>query len=369
MAKSGGTKKKAYWEEYSNLQRVKHDLIQDYLGGWFPKITKWNGRVVYIDTHAGRGTHLKGELGSPLVALDTLLNHRALEMVTSGGEVVFTFIEHNAENLAALESELKAKEPLPKGVKVYPHEGDSFELIDSWVSELEAENKSLAPSFVFCDPFGFSVPGELLHRLMKFNRVELFVNIIWRELDMAMAQGRNGTIKDGMRQTLDLIFNGHDWLNEIDGETSDERADQCANLFREIVGARWGTFIRMVDNGRTRYFLLHLTNHEAGRDLMKNCIWSACPDGGYYARKSDDPKQQHLIMPEPDMGPIEDWVRFQLVQGPRRWKELHELVREEVWLEKHVNEIVRGLRKDGSIVAEDYEGRFSASANPRLRLV
>ena len=60
-----------YWSEYSNLQRVKHDLIKKYLEGWFPKMTLGPSgakRLLYIDTHAGRGKHLNGQLGSPLVA-------------------------------------------------------------------------------------------------------------------------------------------------------------------------------------------------------------------------------------------------------------------------------------------------------------
>lgn len=43
-----------YWSEYTNLQRVKHDLIRHYLGGWFPKLIYGGARkVVYFDTHAG----------------------------------------------------------------------------------------------------------------------------------------------------------------------------------------------------------------------------------------------------------------------------------------------------------------------------
>lgn len=54
-----------YWAEYTNLQQVKHDLIRNYLGGWFPKLGFWAGRVVYLDTHAGRGAYVSGQLGSP----------------------------------------------------------------------------------------------------------------------------------------------------------------------------------------------------------------------------------------------------------------------------------------------------------------
>ncbi len=39
------------------------------------------------------------------------------------------------------------------------------------------------------DPYGFKVPGQLLAQLMDVGQqVELFVNVIWRELDMAIQQ-------------------------------------------------------------------------------------------------------------------------------------------------------------------------------------
>ena len=79
------------------------------------------------------------------------------------------------------------------------------------------------------------------------------------------------------------------------------------------VGAKWHTYIRMLgDNKHTRYMLLHLTNHDDGRDLMKDAIWKVAPDGGYYARKSVDIAQQLLIEPEPDLAPLRDWVRHRL---------------------------------------------------------
>ena len=64
-----------YWDEYTNLQYTKHMLIREYLKGWFPKLGFWSDRVVYLDTHAGRGEHKQGQAGSPIVALETLLQH------------------------------------------------------------------------------------------------------------------------------------------------------------------------------------------------------------------------------------------------------------------------------------------------------
>ena len=106
-----------YWAEYTNLQHVKHALIRRYLGGWFAKLGSWAGRVLYFDTHAGRGTHLTGEYGSPLVALDTLLEHSHRSRLLAKSEFRFTFIERDEENRQQLESEL-ADRTVPPEVSV-----------------------------------------------------------------------------------------------------------------------------------------------------------------------------------------------------------------------------------------------------------
>jgi three-Cys-motif partner protein len=62
-----------YWRDYTNLQHVKHELIREYLNGWFPKLGLWSRRIDYFDTHAGRGKYASGEAGSPVIAIDTLL--------------------------------------------------------------------------------------------------------------------------------------------------------------------------------------------------------------------------------------------------------------------------------------------------------
>jgi hypothetical protein len=176
-------------------------------------------------------------------------------------------------------------------------------------------------------------------------------------------QGSTDT-KRSLESTLNSIFDGPGW-RRINAHDADSRSKQCADLFREITGARWGTHIRMLDNGRVRYFLLHLTKHDAGRDLMKECMWKACPDGGFYASKADNPKQVVLIQPEPDLKSLHDLVVKKLAAGPKRWKDLTHELREEFWLGKHLTETLRRMRTNGEIKAE---GKFVQTENPLLRL-
>lgn len=357
-----------YWREYSNLQHVKHALIREYLNGWFPKTAlgpRGCSRLLYIDTHAGRGKHLNGQLDSPLVALTTLLNHQSRAQILQKTEVRFFFIERDEQNVAALDQELAAH-ALPSNVFAKAEHGECFEIIEDVITTSEKDGKRLAPGFFFVDPYGFKLPGKLLRKLLDYPKVELFVNVIWRELDMAIQQSRGGD-GTGLTATLNSVFDGDKW-KKICADDADARAEQCADLFREITGARWGTHIRMLDNGRIRYFLLHLTKHDAGRDLMKECIWKACPDGGFYASKTDNPRQQLLIQPEPNLKPLREWVTERLAAAPKLWQDLTKELREELWLGKHLNEVIREMRKSGDIEADGFTGKFAQTNNPRLHV-
>lgn len=93
----------SYFASYGNLQHIKHNLIRDYLEGWFPKMAVGPGgcsRLLYIDTHAGCGRHVRGQPGSPLVALDALLSHAARNRILERTEVRYLLIEQDADSHA-----------------------------------------------------------------------------------------------------------------------------------------------------------------------------------------------------------------------------------------------------------------------------
>lgn len=128
-------------------------------------------------------------------------------------------------------------------------------------------------------------------------------------------------------------------------------------------------YLRTTGGQATRYVLLHLTNSDDGRGLMKECAWSVSPAGRFMVRRSDNPDQQFLIKPEPDLRALRDLILNRLSRRPERWQDLHAAVRPERWLPNHVNELVRELKREGVITADQAPGRrFGAAANPVLRL-
>ena len=298
-----------------------------------------------------------------MVALDALLRHRARDRILAKCEVAFVFIEEDDENTKLLKNLLSTRDPLPTGVTCQVLTANCFPVLAELVEHFKKPNHRLAPAFFFVDPYTFKIPGSILRDLMSFERVELFVNVIWRELDMSMRQ------PEKMKKTLDSIFAGRDWQGQIAEADHVARAHQTARLIQQMTGARWGTYIRMLgSNGATKYLLLHLTNHDAGRDLMKECMWSVSPDGGFYASKSDDPGQEYLITSNSYSQPVRNWIIDRLAHGACRWAALAGEFRATLWRDMHLNDAVRQLRREGVIEATEFTGRFSRNANPVLKL-
>ena len=354
-----------YWEGYTNHQKIKHRIINDYLKGWFAKLaqSKRFNKIVYLDTHAGRGKHKTGERGSPLVALYTLLEHSHRDKLLENCNIEFQFIERDNENLEELKKEIENIKNSPSNITIRSRAGDCYTILNEMISLIREKRGILVPAFIFVDPYGFKVPYSIFRDLLEFRHVEVFINVIWRELNMALAQGS----KQNMSEMLNQIFAGVEWQKTINSDDFDERIDQTAHFLKEITGAKWSTYIQMEGgNKKTRYFLLHLTNHDDGRDLMKECIWKACPGGGYRVPKTDDSLQLYLIPKEPDLRPLRKWIISKLNEEPRTWQTLQTDLRPTIWLNKHLNEKIRELKKEGIIKGDQYTGVFSTKANPRL---
>jgi hypothetical protein len=97
-------------------------------------------------------------------------------------------------------------------------------------------------------------------------------------------------------------------------------------------------------------------------------MWTICPDGNFYASKSDDPKAKILLQPEPDFGPLQTWVLDRLQAGSRPRQSLTDDLREELWLEKHLNGVIKSMREEGLIEPEGNGRSFNRSGNPCLRV-
>ena len=87
---------------------AKHKILRYYLGAWFAIMAEGSPdrRFVFLDGFAGRGRFNDGQLGSPLIALEVLLDHPFFGR-WSQKDFIFTFVEPHNDNFENLCTELE----------------------------------------------------------------------------------------------------------------------------------------------------------------------------------------------------------------------------------------------------------------------
>lgn len=355
-----GSKDDKYWADYDGLQHAKHQILSDYLGGWFPKLSSWQDRVLYIDCHAGRGRHITGHVGSPILALNILINHSSRSQILASTEVEFIFFEINQTNYDYLCNEVKALGQLPANVAVNAYKNDYESELRKVVAELRSTNNNLAPTFAFVDPYGFTIPMDLLNELLTFPACELLINFMFRYVDMAI-QLSNQT------NNMDRLFGCPQWRNLTTIGDSDQRAKAMIDLYSKQLKAKYVTHMYMRGSNRAlKYVLFHATNHKSGRQLMKQAIWSVTPDGSFTAYERNSPYQPVLIQLQPDLRPLEDALWKQFAGQQCRMEEIYNWLLDDVFLEKHLRQLLRSYRKQDIIQASGYTGKFAFDKNPLI---
>ena len=347
-----------YWSDYDGLQQAKHRLLESYLGGWFPILSSWNGRVLYFDCHAGRGKHETGHEGSPLLALRTLLNHRNRLRILRNTVVKFVFFEINRENHELLQEEIQSLGVLPANVEVQTVMADYEAEIWQLVGRLRSQGQQLAPVFAFLDPFGFSLSMSLCNELLQFQGCELLINFMYRYVDMAV---RNPS----QAQNLDRLFGCGGWRAIADIRDVDKRTDEALSLFSEQLDATWVTHMRMRgNNGALKYVLLHASNSPKGRRLMKEAMWRTTHSEVFTAFEYHNPSQPVLIEPKPNLAPLADrlWTEFAGKQVSTA--ELYQWLLGESYCQPHLHTLLRQYRSNGTVDCSGYEGRFAFKKYP-----
>lgn len=157
--------------------RAKHQLLDRYLGGWFPILSSWESKIVFLDGFAGPGVYAGGEPGSPRLALERLLDHHRMQSMSST-KFIFLFNEQETKRHASLqrvvENLRQERGGWPKNVTVYVENENFTKLADDIIGSLGGE--SLAPTFAFLDPFSYKdVPIAKIAALLDSPKCELFI--------------------------------------------------------------------------------------------------------------------------------------------------------------------------------------------------
>jgi three-Cys-motif partner protein len=266
---------------------VKHQILKNYLQAWFPILSKYKSRIIYLDGYSGPGRYSKGEPGSPIVALKVASEHRA----RLTGEIVFFFIDEDKDRIDNLRQEV-AKLDLPKNFETYIEHGEFGKVIGNAIAELEKNDKNLAPTFAFIDPFGFSgLPFNLVSRILKFSSSEVLINFMVDSINRFIEHPEEKT-----REHIVQLFGAAEVSNIL--TSSGNRVWALRDLYQKQLRttATFVRFFEMADeHDRTIYYLFFASNNALGHQKMKEAMWRVDSEGDFRFSDSTDPNQTTLF--------------------------------------------------------------------------
>jgi|GEM_PF-2540032 len=346
-----------YWDDYNHLQRIKHKVLRCYLGGWFPKLSKYNSKIVYLETHAGRGRHSTGDEGSPLVALRTLLDHTARDQILKNTEVVFYFVEDDSDNVKLLQAELDSI-TIPAQVKVHLVERDYNDCLDEVIQILDLGERTLAPCFFFIDPFGFKLDMSKVARLLKEPKTEALINFMWRNVNQALKL-------KSQHPNLDALFGPGKWAELEDIKPNSARCDEAVRRLVDFLSADFDWHMKMKSATKViKYALVFVSNHQDGSLLMKDCIWKVSPNTPFEANQRGD--EDYLFPDLVDLRALSRAVWDEFEGKTERLHDTYRIVDQSPFRRTHYHSLVREWRRDRNIAASGYAGRFGMSKNPLI---
>ena len=82
---------------------IKHIILRRYLNSWLPIISRYHGKIVYIDGFAGPGEYSFGQDGSPIIAIKAVLDHK----FKLGAKIRMLFIEKEEDRCKFLKEKIK----------------------------------------------------------------------------------------------------------------------------------------------------------------------------------------------------------------------------------------------------------------------
>ena len=279
--------------------RAKHTILRTYLDAWLPIMgMRWNSRLVLIDAFAGPGVYAGEEPGSPIIMLNAFLEHTLRETIKA--ELVFVFIDEDADRVQKLQEQIALLGKLPEQVKVQVINGRYEEEFAGLLDSVESQGAELAPTFAFIDPFGYSdAPMTLTGRFLQFERCEVLIYVPIPDVNRFIE-------REGQDRALNSLYGGSDWKH-AKALRGRERMNFLHDLFKtklENECKHVRSFQIVGKHSARGYHLFFGTRHKRGLEKMKEAMWKAAPLSGARFEDSTDPNALVLFGSEVDTGPL-----------------------------------------------------------------
>ena len=295
-----GQKKPSTIWPIENHTLAKHEILKEYLNAWIPILGTTSNRIIFLDGFAGPGIYKGGEKGSPIIAIQTAIDHEKLKNIS---EIRFVFIESDPKRSEILQQMIDQEFPnLPSNIHVKVISGDFVQSLTATLDNIEEDGENLAPTLAFLDPFGYSeIPFELIARILRYPRCELLLTL--------MSGFVNRFLGDREKENaLDGLYGTKEWRDARDINDTSKRLDFLLDLYVTQLKMNRIKFVRpfnMMDSSRKIiYHLIFATKHYKGMDAMKRAMLKVVSNGTYTFSDKTDTKQTYFF----DSSEESNWV-------------------------------------------------------------
>jgi three-Cys-motif partner protein len=355
---------------------AKHRLWKRYLDAWWPIMLqpsphdgRLRPRVTYLDAFAGPGRYDGGDAGSPVFALDRLLNHDAAErMHLSRDRVRLLFMEKDRRRYQYLQAELSGNFGPFDELPIWPETFNAEAGTDT-EALLEKTGNWGHPILPVFDSWGnVNVPLRLIRRLAGNRSTEVIVTLApnWFNRRENLESDR-----------LDMVFGGPQYWEPANREQdTGERWRAGLDTYRGALrraGFRYQLHFQVVPKTGLPLYLVYGTNSDRGVEVMKDATWKVdANDGIGFAdprtRGAPLPGQQTLLWGGPEHPELLELVQQRLNEGPVSLEELKRWLLFETarWRARDAAPAVRELL-DMGVVSVEPPGKLTRDSVIRLR--
>lgn len=325
-----------------SVSRIKHVILQKYLSPWETILGAKHRRLVYVDCYAGPGAYeCEGRVvdGSPVIALKSAERYISSR---TGRELTLIFVEKDNSTRSLLEEVLEEHYPLPAGLHVHVLAEDAKDFVSALLDQVP----NLAPSFFMVDPYGHPLSIPILNRILQRKYAEALITFMFFRINMDVSDPK-------AQHRVDEMFGSSSWQAQAFlNKHGKQREEELLAFFCQQIDARYRLPFKIqfdwednMPQSRTKYYLIHASNHPKAALLMKQVMWPLGDEEGLFRYSGSS---QARLFSE---SPTEDELRRFLLQRYAGRKISFDDLREETWdwpfIERHYRSVIKGLEKDG----------------------
>lgn len=334
------------------VSKAKLVILEKYFPAWVRILGSAFPKLFYIDCFAGAGEYEDGEPGSPLIIF------RKASELTPRYQLQLFFVERNAQRAEALKQSLKREQRRLRSTVSYEViAGDAKDFVKYFL-----RNRSFAsiPAFFFVDPYGHPLPIPLINEILERPRREVFLVLMWYLLNMHLNNPK-------MRSNINEMFGRSDWVHQpFMREHRYQRERAFLNYFAAQIQAPHVLSFRILfdprdripgKEHRTKYYLMHFSNHVKAALLMRNVMWHLGDEEGTFAYSATG--RQRLFSLRPGEEELKEALQDTFAGQSISFASIIEQTWYWPYLEKHYRKVLKEMESQGIIKIQRRESKRS----------